>query len=645
MKLSNWSILAKLSACLALLGLVVGGAVWYATERMHHIDETYAVLVEKTLPSALQLARARAASFNNGRLLYRIILEPTSQGKKEVVQEASANHEAFKKFLGEARSNLPDFSDAFAEISRLADDGYASFQKIADATLSGNDQVATQLALQTKETSTRTRDAIVKLVGAIDEYAHTRREHAAKSTQTTISRTIWAVIVGFGSALGLVFAVVRFGVTGPLDALSQTMRKLAGGDLDVAVESSERGDEVGNMAKSVLVFKENGLKARAAENDARKLREAADRERQQAEAHRAAVAQEQSEIVDRLGNALSKLADRDLTVSLSGFPADYRRLETDFNAAVVALREALSLVATNANMILSGSGEISGAADDLSKRTEQQAASLEQTAAALDQITVTGKKAADGANHARDVVVKAKQDAENTGATVRKAVDAMGGIERSAQKITQIIGVIDEIAFQTNLLALNAGVEAARAGDAGRGFAVVASEVRALAQRSADAAKEIKGLISTSTAQVSDGVELVAETGKALERILAQVGDINSAVVDIASGAQEQATGLAQVNAAINQMDQATQQNAAMVEQSTAASHSLAQEATQLSDLIRQFKIENSLTPVKGVAAVQHRGAQSKPSPIKNSSLSSGGSAVIARKKYAAPVEAEWTDF
>jgi methyl-accepting chemotaxis protein len=248
-------------------------------------------------------------------------------------------------------------------------------------------------------------------------------------------------------------------------------------------------------------------------------------------------------------------------------------------------------VVSSTDAIKSGTREISTASDDLSKRTEQQAASLEETAAALDEITATVRKSAEGATHARQVVAAADEDSKRSSIVVREAVEAMDAIAKSAQQISQIIGVIDEIAFQTNLLALNAGVEAARAGEAGRGFAVVAQEVRALAQRSADAAKEIKGLISTSTTQVDHGVKLVAETGKSLERIMTQVAEINEVVGAIAAGAQEQATALQQVNSAINQMDQATQQNAAMVEESTAASHSLSRETNQLSGLIGQFQV------------------------------------------------------
>jgi methyl-accepting chemotaxis protein len=235
---------------------------------------------------------------------------------------------------------------------------------------------------------------------------------------------------------------------------------------------------------------------------------------------------------------------------------------------------------------------------------------------------------AEGATHARKVVADTKEDAEKSGQVVRKAVEAMGGIEKSSQQIGQIIGVIDEIAFQTNLLALNAGVEAARAGDAGRGFAVVASEVRALAQRSAEAAKEIKSLISTSTAQVGEGVQLVAETGKSLERIVAKVAEINTVVSDIASGAQEQATGLQQVNTAINEMDKVTQQNAAMAEQATAAGRSLAQESQQLSGLVTQFQTGSAgnVEPLRRAAPKARPNTQERP-PARLQAVASNGAA------------------
>lgn len=309
-----------------------------------------------------------------------------------------------------------------------------------------------------------------------------------------------------------------------------------------------------------------------------------------AEAERAARAKEQAHVVQGLAEGLAKLANGDLASRIdNAFPGEYETLRADFNEAMGKLQEAMKSIVVNAGSIRSGAGEISQASDDLSRRTEQQAASLEQTAAALDEITATVRKTADGSKQANGVVATARGDAEASGQVVQETVAAMAEIEKSSKQISQIIGVIDEIAFQTNLLALNAGVEAARAGEAGRGFAVVASEVRALAQRSSEAAKEIKGLISASSQHVETGVGLVGQAGQALHQIVNKVNEISGLVSEIAASAQEQATALAEVNTAINQMDQVTQQNAAMVEQSTAASHSLTQEAEELMSLVSRF--------------------------------------------------------
>ena len=296
--------------------------------------------------------------------------------------------------------------------------------------------------------------------------------------------------------------------------------------------------------------------------------------------------------VNHLAHALTALSDGDLTMKLeTPFLPSLEKLRVDFNGAVAKLCGTLQTISENAGAIAAASQQIQSASNDLSKRTEQQAASVEETAAALEEITTTVADSSHRAQEAGQLVRRTKDNAERSGDVVGQAVEAMGKIERSASEIANIIGVIDEIAFQTNLLALNAGVEAARAGEAGKGFAVVAQEVRELAQRSAKAAKEIKGLIDASNGHVQSGVALVGTTGKALQEIVAQVVQVDTNVGAIVEASKEQATGLKEINTAVNTMDQGTQQNAAMVEETTAAAHSLANEAEQLFQLLGQFNI------------------------------------------------------
>ncbi|MDX2203802.1 MAG: HAMP domain-containing methyl-accepting chemotaxis protein [Hyphomicrobiaceae bacterium] len=478
-------------------------------------------------------------------------------------------------------------------------------------------------------------------VVAVRDAFYSNAERVLDNAYANARNSLILALTGLVAVVGIsaaVIVVVRRRVTTPIDALTGRMSALASGDIASEIPCTTRDDEIGAMARAVVVFRDAAADKLRMEGEAESARKLAMEER--ARAQEEAINAERAMVSRSIGQGMARLADKDLTFRLTDdLPEAYAQLQSDFNYAVSELEQALRGVANSGQSMGANTREISRSADDLSKRTEQQAAGLEQTAAAIDEITATGKKAAEGAEHAREVVATAKSDAEKTGEVVRKTVEAMGSIEKSAQKITQIIGVIDEIAFQTNLLALNAGVEAARAGDAGRGFAVVASEVRGLAQRSAEAAKEIKALIQTSSSQVAEGVDLVAATGTALERILAQVNEINSVVVDIASGAREQATGLQEVNTAINQMDQTTQQNAAMVEETTAASHALAQEAQLLGDLIGQFRMG-------GAAAAKASPVAPAARPRAPERLAPARAATAAqRKPAAAAVASEWEDF
>jgi len=316
----------------------------------------------------------------------------------------------------------------------------------------------------------------------------------------------------------------------------------------------------------------------------------------------------------QLGEALARLARGDLSERIDKpFTPTFDNLRIDFNLAADKLSLQLGAIKGTLDNVGASAEEIATASQDLSSRTESQAASLEETAAALEQVTTTVKKTTENARLANQVVTEAKRDAEKSGEVVGRAVEAMGRIEHSSDEIGNIIGVIDEIAFQTNLLALNAGVEAARAGDAGRGFAVVASEVRALAQRSAEAAKQIKTLIATSGADVEAGVKLVRETGAALAAIVVKVAEINALARDIASGAEEQNAALSEVNTAISQMDQSTQQNAAMAEEANAAVESMKQQIHRLAGAVGEFKLsgeaESSRAAARPVAPARRRAA------------------------------------
>ena len=381
----------------------------------------------------------------------------------------------------------------------------------------------------------------------------------------------------------------------PLEGLGAFMHRLAGGETAVETPWTERKDDIGQMAQAVERFRVAALDRERLAAEARQIRAATEAERAVVTADKAREAEDDQTLIQALAEGLAALAQGNLTYRIVAPVAPKaERLKDDFNAAAAALSQALGAVAGAIDEMQNGAGEITTAADDLSRRTEQQAAALEQTAAALDEITATVRSTADSAGKVAGVSDTAMDAARAGGQVAQDANTAMTAIAASSQEISQILGVIDEIAFQTNLLALNAGVEAARAGDSGRGFAVVAQEVRALAQRSTEAAKEIKALIAESSRQVEAGVDLVDRTGSALTVIAAEVDQVRFLAAEIAASAREQASGLQEVNTAINQMDRVTQQNAAMVEQSTAASHMLAEQSRELSALVSRFETEQA---------------------------------------------------
>jgi methyl-accepting chemotaxis protein len=496
--------------------------------------------------------------------------------RKEVDAVAKAADPASQKQFKTLAGDLSGYQDAVDLVTGMLD---------ADAT------TAAQFTVPFQESYNQMNATLAKAVKASSDATVARAEKSVNEAETI--GAIATVLVGLalvavaGIAAALVMAI-RKGVI----RIAAATETLAGGDNRVNLDGLKRADELGAIVKSLVIFRDNQL--RLAELHEREQAQAADQESTRAsqEAARAASAKEQAEVVDGLAQGLQRLTAGDLTCRLDKpFAPAYESLRADFNATVTQLAEIMRTISHRASGIETASSETSAAADDLSRRTENQAANLQETATTLNEITNAVSRTAEGSAQADKMVGETGVEARESGEVVRRAVSAMSEIEASSKQIFQITGVIDEIAFQTNLLALNAGVEAARAGDAGKGFAVVAQEVRALAQRSAEAAKEIKALIASSSNQINSGATLVGEAGQALERIVGRVGDVTRLITEISASVREQANGLKEVNIAVNRMDQITQQNAAMVEESTAASHAMRQEAEQLGSMIRRFRI------------------------------------------------------
>ena len=484
-------------------------------------------------------------------------------------------------------------------------------------------------------------DQIIEINRKGAEAAYANSQSAFSSTQS-ISFTVLG-LVGL-TLFGSMYFVV-FGISKPINAITASMSNLAKGDTDTTIPFGNRADEISSMAGALEVFRQAAIDNKRMEHEDETNRKQAETNRIADHARAEAEAAERMRIATSgLAAGMKRLAAGDLSFQLTEtFAADFEGLRQDFNVSVSQLADTLKAVAQSVITINNGSQEISSGTNDLSKRTEQQAAALEETAAALDQITVNVTSSSKRAEEARQVASQANLAATKSGEVVAQAVSAMSRIEGSSNQISNIIGVIDEIAFQTNLLALNAGVEAARAGEAGKGFAVVAQEVRELAQRSAAAAKEIKRLIQTSSAEVSTGVKLVSETGEALKSIGEFIVNINGHMESIATSAREQSTGLAEVNTAVNQMDQVTQQNAAMVEESSAAAGSLANEANSLGQLIEQFDLGQTNGQARALRQTAQRMAASASSH--NASRQFARQAPRQMAQGNAAVSQEWSEF
>ena len=587
------TIRVKLLACISVLTatiVMIAAFSFYAMEREAKIADS--IVVDRVEPMEHLKIIADRYAVNIVDTVHKVrssALSPV-EGTANVQSALADVNDHWKAYTATAlTSEEKQIADHFDEARRKAD---IHVQKLLGILTSKD--VSALASFADKELYPAIDPLGGDIAKLVDLQIRVAKENLAEgiSLRATLTTLMVALTVMAAAVSAFSIWTVIAGVIRPVNAITGAMDALAKGNLDVNIYGEGRSDEIGTMASTVAVFRDNARDRVRLEQEAAANRSLSEQERIDHERLQAHEASEVRFAVDSIGSALGRLSDGKLNYRITDTFADrLDQVRLDFNDAVAKLEDAMRRVGQNAQAIAAGSNQIRAAADDLSKRTEQQAASVEQTAAALEQITTTVTDSTRRAEEAGKMVQQTRHSAEHSGEVVSRAVTAMHEIETSSNEISNIIGVIDEIAFQTNLLALNAGVEAARAGEAGKGFAVVAQEVRELAQRSAKAAKEIKALIGKSGVQVKNGVELVTETGKALEQIVAQVQGVSTNVTAIVEGAKEQATGLREINTAVNTMDQGTQQNAAMVEESTAASHSLAKEAEALFQLIASFEI------------------------------------------------------
>jgi methyl-accepting chemotaxis protein len=663
--LSRFRILPKILAVIVVLAVAAIGITLLGVGSLKQIAEQTG-LVSRTSKEALLLARINTNLQAISANIYRITSDPRPESRSEAQKVIREESDVFKKRFAtlselvesrETKARLVEISNDAASLDAAIEKVYRAADAVQNFQMTDEMQHVRDVASATGKIADTVRTSLRKMMESYDQRV-TAVNSEADALYLHIS-TLMIVIAGVGILFSLLlgFFIGHYGVAKPMRAIVALLQRLAGGEYDVEIDGAERKDEIGEVARTAVVFKENGLARIRMEKEQRELEQRAAAEREAAAANKLRMEQERQELekraatdreaeAQRLANEfeaavggivksavagdfskrvalegksglilsvggsinalcenvgkalrdliemLNALAKGDLTKRItSDYQGDFAVLKDNANTTATEIGATITGVKQAAREVTNASAEISTSTTDLSQRTEEQAASLEQTSASMEQIAATVKKNAENAQEANQSAVTTRDLADRGGQVVAKAVSAMARIEESSDKISDIIGVIDEIARQTNLLALNAAVEAARAGEAGRGFAVVASEVRSLAQRSSQAAKDIKGLITSSSSQVKEGVGLVNEAGSALTEIVDSIKKVAGIVADIAAASLEQSGAIEQVNKALTQMDEVTQQNSALVEENAATAKTLEHQSTAMDERVSFFRI------------------------------------------------------
>jgi methyl-accepting chemotaxis protein len=696
--LSRFRILTKILAVIALLSIGAAGITVLGIASLKRIAEQTG-LVSRTASEALLLARINTnlQALNAG--IYRIVSDPRPESRREARAAIEKEAETFKKRFAalselvvseESKAHLAQISNEWMALSADLETVYQAAEAVQDFQMTQEMQRVRDAAGSTDKMVDSLRTSLRNMIEIYDQRVTTVNSDAGAVyvEVSTLMTVVASASVLFSLVLG--FLIGQYGVAKPMRGLVAVLQKLAGGDYGMEIEGTDRRDEIGEVAKTALVFKENGLTKIRMEKEQRDLEEqvAADRaaaaaaklrmeqeqeqqrqdmEKRAAAEREAAAAKLASEfeaavgaivqaavagdfskrvvlegkaglilnvgglinaLCENVGKALDDLVEMlvalakgDLTKRITAdYKGDFAALKDNANATAEEIGSTIAQVMRAAREVTSASAEISSSTTDLSQRTEEQAASLEQTSASMEEIAATVRKNAENAQQANQSAATTRELADRGGQVVARAVDAMSRIEESSDKISKIIGVIDEIARQTNLLALNAAVEAARAGEAGRGFAVVAAEVRSLAQRSSQAAKDINGLITDSNGQVKEGVDLVNQAGAALTDIVGSIKGVAQIVSDIAAASMEQSGAIEEVNKALTQMDEVTQQNSALVEENAATAKTLEHQSVAMGTRVAFFRIgtaaaeeDNAAAPASRLAIAGRQASNARP--------------------------------